>query len=254
MGSIGLRANTGTRAKALQSGWPQPPRCVRSSSPTGPDVAVSASALDSVLALLGTDEAAIAHVVATPLPEPAYLAVKPFPTSGAAHSSIEVLLDVRSRFADGTIPTGSRSGFHLGGAGGDELRAAEGGRRSPVEHPLRRPSARHGNWAASTSTPSTTTWSGPPPDAAIPTGSTSPATPISRLVVNSHRSPSGAGRTSNASPGRATPRVSGAAARRRRLRAKFDRCLAAAGRSAAADAVWNGLAEAPFDTLSELNN
>ena len=107
IGSLGLRANTGSHAKALQSGL------AASASVRAIELArlrggsrhqAGGSVIDSLFTVLGAGEADIERVVSMPLPGPTFLAVKPYPTCGAAHSSLEAVLEVRGRLPDGTMP------------------------------------------------------------------------------------------------------------------------------------------------------
>jgi len=106
-GSVGLRANTGTRSKAVQSGLAAA-AAVRAIELawTAPDeeLVVGGAVVDSLCSLFGTDQAVVEAVVSSPLPPPAFVAVKPFPTSGAAHSPIEMMLEVRRAAGGGAAP------------------------------------------------------------------------------------------------------------------------------------------------------
>jgi 2-methylcitrate dehydratase PrpD len=107
IGAIGLRANTGTHTKALQSGLAASAtvRAIEMARlGSGSPHDAGGSAIDSLFIVLGADESAVERVVSTPLPDPTFLAVKPYPTCGAAHSSIEAVLAVRARVPDGTTP------------------------------------------------------------------------------------------------------------------------------------------------------
>ena len=106
-GSIGLRASTGTRAKALQSGLAAA-AAVRAielaRTGSGGELESGQSVIDSLFALIGADAQKIDDVVSMSLPPPVFVAVKPFPTSGAAHSSIEGVLSLRAMVPEGTVP------------------------------------------------------------------------------------------------------------------------------------------------------
>jgi 2-methylcitrate dehydratase PrpD len=121
--TVGLRANTGTPAKAMQSGLAAA-AAVRAvllavdGGESGP------AALDAFLSVIGVGADALAAAAHGDDPEPLDLALKLYPSCGAAHSAIETTLDVRAQLgSDGAPPD-----------------------RVEVRVPPRMPSAMHFSW------------------------------------------------------------------------------------------------------------
>jgi 2-methylcitrate dehydratase PrpD len=94
--AIGLRANTGTPAKPMQSGLAAA-AAVRSVLLAADGGRSGRDAVDAFLTLLGVDDEALAAARRTEPPAALDLSIKLFPSCGAVHSAAEAVLDVRSQ-------------------------------------------------------------------------------------------------------------------------------------------------------------